>query len=170
MLGAASAIIDLIPDSVVDAKVSRDLKAGIALLAEYEEKELLSEIFVVALASNNLNKYTYERIVEIIERFGEARKIVFVTGYGNNEMKPVAEFIRTLPENYPNVAVADWETEIAKHTDWLYADNVHVKNQDGKILYAELIEKAIRRLREPGEPLPSDEPLADISLTTPENP
>ena len=151
MLGAANAIIDTIPNSVVDALVSRDLKAGLALLEEYEESGELSEVFVIALASNNINKLTRDRIVEIIERFGPGRKIVFVTGYGNSNMKPVAEFIRTLPETYGNVAVADWEAGISEHTEWLYGDNVHVKDYAGKQLYADLIADAIDRLIYPDD-------------------
>ncbi|MCL2350901.1 MAG: acyltransferase, partial [Firmicutes bacterium] len=145
-LGASSAILETIPGSVVDAAESRDIRAGLTLLADYAEKGTLGDVIVVSLADNNLNRKTDERLLEVIRTYAADRKVVLVTGYGNADMQPVADFIRTLPEAYPNVAVADWAEAVALHTDWLYSDNTHIKSRDGKQLYADLIAEAIGRL------------------------
>jgi len=129
----------------IDAKVGRTMPTGYDILESREQEGLLQDanVIVVSLA-NNIANDSIEKAQDIIGLVRPGQRLVFVTGHGHANMKPINDFLRTLPDEYGWVTVADWDQAISQNAEWLGPDGVHVANNKANILYADLVTNAIQ--------------------------
>jgi hypothetical protein len=59
-------------------------------------------------------------------------------------MVDLSNKLRGLPQKYPNVTIADWETAISAQTDLLASDGVHIGGSKGYELYTDVVLQALR--------------------------
>ncbi|MDR3305748.1 MAG: acyltransferase [Clostridiales Family XIII bacterium] len=150
-LGAAAQIQETLGSVLVDAVESRNMGAAPGLVEQYENSGTLGEYVVVALATNVQN-FTIDKIYETIEVLPKGRRIIFVTPYGKDYMVEMAEFIRTLPDEYPFVTVADWDAAIRDHRELLAPDGLHMHTADSKQIFANCVAQAITQAgKKPGK-------------------
>ena len=143
MLGAAPAIEELLPESgVVDAKESRQVVQGKAIMEELAAAGKLGDTVVIALGTNS--PFNSSKGQEIIDYLGADRKVFWVNVYGANlqwEDQSNAA-IQTVVDNNDNVTLIDWNTPAGQNPDWFYNDGIHLK-PDGQKAYAQIIIDAI---------------------------
>jgi peptidoglycan/LPS O-acetylase OafA/YrhL len=141
-LGAADILNQTLQTALVDAKVSRNISAGIDLIEEWDYMSQLTNYFVVALFTNT-QSFTQDETIRFLDAVPSGRRVIVVTPYGKDYMEATAEFLRGLPAQYPYVTVADWNLAIRDHRDLLAPDGMHMKGDDSKQIYANIIAQAI---------------------------
>lgn len=138
MLGAAPSILEMLPDCVIDAKVSRQVTQADSVLDSLEQQNTLNQTVVIALGTNG--PFSTDTGQEIIDRLGSERTIYWVTVYGR-ELKWQEDSnaaIRKLAEDNENVHIIDWSQIAPEHAEWLYSDGIHL-TAEGRKGYAQMI-------------------------------
>jgi len=141
-LGASTALREAIPGAYIDAEVNRNMRDAEEIIKTLQENGMLGETVVIALASNASDD-TGDNADALVRMLGADYRVVFVTGFGKDFMAPANAHIRAMPGYFQNVVVADWETAIAAHQDWLAPDGVHTGTEESKELYAQVVVAAI---------------------------
>jgi hypothetical protein len=143
---ARKLLIETIPDCIVDAATSRQMAEGYDFLMQMQNNNSLREYIVVTLGTN-ANSNAPGKIEDIIRDIRPGHRLIFLTPY-NGVMTPswitykIMLYVRTLPEKYPFVTVADWAAHIEKQPWTLGSDKVHVAGSSVK-LYVDVIAEAI---------------------------
>ncbi|MDR2035796.1 MAG: acyltransferase [Coriobacteriales bacterium] len=133
-------------DAVVDAEVSRAMVNGIRILQELQESRSLGEYVVVALATN-AHADSFDSAVTICENLAPGHKMIFVTAYGNESMEELNAQLRTLPDTYPFVTIADWAAAISGQEHLLAADGYHLNGQEAIDIYVNVILNALEEAK-----------------------
>ena len=142
--GARSDILKAIGDATIDAKVSRNMAAGVSILRGWEESGALTDdaIIIVCLA-HNITDSTIKDAQQIVAMINPGQSLIMMTGHGHSNMEPVNEYIRSLPGAYNFITAADWDMTITQSPGLLSDDGVHVGKKQGNELYARLILRAL---------------------------
>ena len=138
---------EAIPGASIDGRVSRGMTAGVSIYREWMTLGLVEEndIIVFALA-NNVENGTITSLDSLIGDIGPKQSLVLVTGHGLENMRPINEYIRTLPDKYSFIVVADWDEAISANSSWLADDGIHISDSRGNKLYADVIVDALERV------------------------
>jgi peptidoglycan/LPS O-acetylase OafA/YrhL len=148
-LGARKVLTQAVPDCFVDAHGSRQVWEGYDLLMQWQKEGSLREYVVVALGTN-VNKNVFTKIDRIVADIEPGHRLIFVTPYngripGKKQLWfTTGEYMRTLPEKYPFVTVADWAALIGKQPKLIGSDKIHVGGNPNAIkLYTGCIVAAL---------------------------
>lgn len=142
MLGAAPELLETIPGSVIDAKESRQVRDGVAILKELQSDKKLGGTVVIELGTNSyFNESTGQEIIDYLDK---DTKIYWITVYGKylQDQERTNQVIRNLAEHNENVEIIAWDEEAAKHPDWFYNDGIHL-NGAGRSGFADLIRTSL---------------------------
>jgi len=157
-LGAQTTLTKEIPDCFVDAKVSRFVKESLDVLKNIYTKGNLREYVVIAVGTNG-NYTDQDYITKMIEYIPAGCRIVVVTpfdGRSNTNSKilnQTSEWMRSLPDIYEYVSVADWNSLISTQTNYLASDKVHMGGDTSRKLYTQCIVEALNEAAEkPAKP------------------
>jgi hypothetical protein len=118
--------------------------SGAEIVNDYVSRCELGEYVVLALFTNplpNMEDPTNETIAAI----PPGHRVIAVTPFGKDYMEETAEMVRRLPLWYDFITIADWNTAIRDHTDLLAPDGLHMKGDDSRQIYANLIAQAIEQ-------------------------
>lgn len=140
------------PGIYLDAEISRSIQSAPEILNRLKSEGKLRPYVVVGLATNAV--ISQDQIETIREIIGPDRRLVLVTGYGPSRatwIDPANRAIREAVKNHDDIYLADWNNAIQDHLDLLADDSVHPKDQQGRALYSQTIEKALARAQS-GEP------------------
>ena len=142
--GAKKEIDKVIENATIDGKTSRGMGAGLSILTDWKESGILTDdaIIVVCLA-NNISDSTVRDAQQIVDMIEPGQSLIMMTGHGLKNMAPANEFIRSLPNVYSYVTVADWDLTILKSPSLLSDDGIHIAKNQGNTLYADLILRAL---------------------------
>jgi len=172
-LGARKALIETIPNCTVDAAQNRQIWQGYELIMELQESGLLTEYVVIALGTNT-NHNAYEYIDKIIADIMPGYRLIFVTPFNGNVSETsitykTMEYLRTLPDIYPFVTIADWAGVIGPQKEIIGADTIHIGGNRAAInIYVEVIQNALAEAAT--KPAAWEEPAAEEPLLTEEVP
>lgn len=138
MLGASPSILGILPDCVIDAKVSRQVIQADSVIDSLENQDLLRQTVVIALGTNGT--FSTAKGQELIDRLGSGRTIYWVTVYGRDLswQEDSNATIRKLAEDNENVHIIDWSQAAAEHAEWFCADGIHL-SIEGRAAYAGVI-------------------------------
>ncbi len=136
MLGAADNISSSMPGCIVDAKESRQVKAGVEIAQGLEQQGNLKGTVVIALGTNGT--FSVETGQALIDYLGADRNIYWVYAYGVSWQDDSNSAIATLAANNANVTVIDWPAYAAGHSDYFYNDGIHL-NGTGRSAYAQML-------------------------------
>ncbi|MCL1895241.1 MAG: acyltransferase [Clostridiales bacterium] len=143
-LGAAEIIQQTLGSVIVDAEVSRNMGSGADIIRDYVARGELGEYVVIALFTNV--QYNTEPCTnDTIGAIPKGHRVIAVTPYGYDYMEDTARMVRDLPKFYDFVTVADWNAAIRDHDDLLAADGIHMKGDDSRQIYANLLAQAIEQ-------------------------
>ena len=138
MLGASPAILGMMPDCVIDAKVSRQVIQAHDVLDSLEKQGSLRQTVVIGLGTNG--PFSVATGQEIINRLGSGRTVYWVTAYGRDLrwQEESNATIRKLAEDNENVHIIDWAQAASGHAEWFVADGIHLSAQ-GRAAYAGVV-------------------------------
>lgn len=138
LLGASPSILGMMPDCVIDAKVSRQVLQADSVLDSLEQQNLLRQTVVIALGTNG--PFSVEKGQELINRLGSGRTVYWVTAYGTDLswQEDSNATIRQLAEINENVHIIDWAQAVSGHREWLCSDGIHL-NATGRDAYAGIV-------------------------------
>ncbi|MDE7232727.1 MAG: hypothetical protein K2N37_06615, partial [Lachnospiraceae bacterium] len=138
MLGAAPSILGILPDCVIDAKVSRQVIQAESVIDSLEKQDALRQTVVIGLGTNGT--FSTATGQELINRLGSGRTIYWVTVYGRDLswQEDSNATIRKLAEENENVHIIDWSQAASGHTEWFCADGIHL-SVEGRAAYAGII-------------------------------
>lgn len=149
-LRSNAAFSSLLPDTQVDAAVSRSFDDAFEIFQNEISSGTLSQTTVLAVGVNSLDNYQ-EDLQQFIAALPDGYRLIIVTPYNaNNEaqVKEVRDYELTLADTYNYVTVADWYKAATKHPEiWSGTDGVHYSDSDttGADLYVKTIQKAIEK-------------------------
>lgn len=141
-VGATPAIQRIMPNAVIDAKVSRSLKAAPGIVGQLAGQNALRRFVVISLNTNTAA--TTGDFDSIAQAAGPDHVLVLVTGHGDRSWIPTAnqaavDYVGAHPGN---AILADWNAAISAHPEMLAADGVH-PDGSGADIYANTIRDAI---------------------------
>lgn len=136
MLGAADNISSSMPGCIVDAKESRQVKAGVEIAQGLEQQGNLKGTVVIALGTNGT--FSQETGQALIDYLGTDRNIYWVYAYGVSWQDDSNSVIAALAANNANVTVIDWPAYASGHSDYFYNDGIHL-NGTGRSAYAQML-------------------------------
>ena len=142
MLGAAPELLETIPGSVIDAKESRQVRDGVAILKELQSDKKLGGTVVIELGTNSyFNESTGQEIIDYLDK---DTKIYWITVYGKylQDQERTNQVIRNLAEHNENVKIIAWNEEAAKNPEWFYDAGIHL-NGAGRSGFADLIRTSL---------------------------
>lgn len=136
MLGAVENLNNQFPNSYIDAKVSRTAwKAG-AILNELNEANMLGNPVVINLGANGDCSTSCKQ--EIMRICGD-RKVYWLNTTNNQDTNVR---LKNFATSYPNLHIIDWYTISLGHSEYFYADGIHLTGI-GRKVYTEVIFNAI---------------------------
>lgn len=130
----------------VDAEVSRAMVNGIGIVDNYQASKMLGEFVVIALATN-AHADSFESAIAICERLEPGHRLIFVTAHGTPSMADLSAALRTLPDTYPFVTIADWDAAISGQDYLLAADGYHLGGQEAIDIYVNVVLNAIEEAK-----------------------
>lgn len=142
MLGAVPSLQELLPGSVINAEISRQVSDGVEILQALDARGELGATVVIALGLNGTFKEAVAQ--EVIDYLGTDCQIYWVDVYGKtvsweDESNKV---IHAIVEANDNVELIPWNELAQGQDDWFYSDGIHLK-PDGQVAYANLIYESI---------------------------
>ncbi|MGN6711216.1 acyltransferase family protein [Anaerocolumna jejuensis] len=142
MLGAAPSLKKAMPDSIIDAKESRQVVKAKEIIDNLSSEEKLGRTVIIALGTNG--PFSESKGQELIDQLGKDRTIYWITVYGKQLQwqDKSNSTIRKLAEENENVSIIDWENAVSSHSEWLYKDGIHL-NSKGQAAYTDLIVRSI---------------------------
>ena len=127
MLDVAPALEADIPGVVVDAAVSRQWDAGVALVQQLKAEHTLGAIVVIDLGTNG--PVSWQQFTNMMEALAGVSRVVFVTVHLPPSYSWSASVNEVLQEGvvrYPQGRLADFNKLAEAHPSWFGADGVHM--------------------------------------------
>lgn len=141
MLGAVVALRRVLGDVDVDAAVSRQVSAGIAILAARRAAGTLGPTVVIHLGTNGT--FSASQLDQIMQIVSGERRVVFVNDRADRAWTgPNNAMLAADVPRYPNARLADWYDESAGRPGLFWGDGIHLR-PDGAALYAHLIAETV---------------------------
>ena len=145
MLDAQAALQAAIPGIDVEAAVSRQWDAGVALAQQLRSEGDLGAIVVIDLGTNG--PVTWQQFTNMMAVLAGASRVVFVTIHVPSVLSWSQSVNSTLEQGvarYPRAVLADFNTLADRNPQWFGADGVHMAvGGPGDQAMATLIKSAI---------------------------
>ncbi len=142
MLASAAQLHAALPGIYIDARVSRQMTAGLVEVRSLARGGMLRQVVIVGLGTNGT--VTDGEIQELLTEIGPGRKLVLVNTF---EARPweheVNNVISAAAQRCPNVVLANWQASIEHHTGLLWGDGIHPR-PSGARLYARVVAAAVQ--------------------------
>lgn len=157
-LGVRQDLQEAIPDSIVDAQISRNMIQATDIVLEQQEQNLLREYVVVAIGTNPIGNYE-EETMRLVDGLDKGHKLILVTPNNpqasNGALSDEQRLLDLeLAQQYPFITVADWY-EVARAHPEIFAgtDGIHFEgNIEGSELYVGCIQQALEEAaKKPGK-------------------
>jgi len=147
MLAAAPQLQAALKGIYIDAAVSRQMSAGLAVVQGLADTGLLRSVVVLGLGTNGT--VTTGQIRQLLATMGPHHKLVLVNTFvprpwQNGDNRVLAAAAR----KHANVVLANWFATIEHRTGLLWDDDVHPR-PPGATLYARMVATAVWATRSP---------------------
>lgn len=138
LLGTSDELYKKFPNGYFNGKVSRTISQAKELVLELKEQGKLGNTLLFALANNG--DYSNRINKDFIELL-DGREIFWVNAVGADDPEFNDRF-REFAKDYPNIHIVEWDKAAQGHSEYFYADGIHVKG-DGIKAYVDTIYNAI---------------------------
>ncbi len=145
MLGSAPALMKTFGRAmVVDAKVSRQFKVGVELLEKRRQEGTLGDVVIVHLGDNGA--VTAPLLDRLLRAVADVPAVVLVAPKVPFTFEtPLRDMLYRRTQPLANVRIADWTTLASAHPEFLFADNVHLR-EPGSRAYASMLAETVLRM------------------------
>jgi peptidoglycan/LPS O-acetylase OafA/YrhL len=142
MLASATALRSALPGLYLDARVGRQMSAGVTAVRQLGRRPGLRPVVVVGLGTNGA--ITIQQLSALRAIAGPDRMVVLVSTYVPRPWQDEVNRVLALAaRRYPDVVLANWYAAIRNRTSLLWPDGVHPRPQGG-VLYARVVKAAVR--------------------------
>ena len=145
MLGSAPALMKTFGRAmVVDAKVSRQFKVGVELLEKRKQEGTLGDVVIVHLGDNGA--VTAPLLDRLLRAVADVPAVVLVAPKVPFTFEtPLRDMLYRRTQPLANVRIADWTTLASAHPEFLFTDNVHLR-EPGSRAYASMLAETVLRM------------------------
>jgi peptidoglycan/LPS O-acetylase OafA/YrhL len=143
MLAAAPELAAAMPGIYINAKVSRAMIAGVALVQDLAARKRLRQVMIVGLGTNGpIELYQVQQLRRAI---GPHRWLLLVNTFVPRSWEDeVNTTVYRAIRRYPNVLMINWRKAIEHRTDLLWGDGIHPMSTGGT-LYAQVVRSVVVR-------------------------
>ncbi|HEX6523617.1 MAG TPA: acyltransferase family protein [Streptosporangiaceae bacterium] len=142
MLASASALEAGMPGVYLDAKVGRQMQAGVQVVQGLAATGGLRRYVVVGLGTNGV--ISPGEILQLRDAVGPHRELILVNTFGPMSWESeVNNVLAAATWHKPDVELVNWAQAIAPYPNLLWSDGIHPR-PSGASLYARLVANAIR--------------------------
>jgi len=142
MLASAAALERLLPGVYIDAKLDRQMSAGLAAIQNLAAAGRLRPLVVIGLGTNG--DVTTTQLRQLRRLIGPGRQLVLVNTFGPESWEhEVNGALGAAARHFPHTQLADWYQAIAAQTGLLWPDGIHPRPA-GATLYAHVVIKALK--------------------------
>lgn len=138
MLGAVSNLYAQFENGYFDAQVSRSPWVANGILRDLKSRGMLGNPVVINLGANG--DCSEENKIDILN-ICEDRDVYWVTVTNDRNVNVNAK-LKNLADQYERLHVVDWEAVSRGHSEYFYADGIHLTNE-GRVAYTQAIYDAI---------------------------
>jgi peptidoglycan/LPS O-acetylase OafA/YrhL len=142
MLASATALEAALPGAYIDAKIDRQMQAGLTLIRSLAATGRLRQIVVVGLGTNG--GITASQLRQLQRAVGPGRELVLVSTFGPQAWEhAVNTALAAAARRGKHTELADWHQAIAAQPALLWPDGIHPRPA-GARLYARVVLAAIK--------------------------
>ena len=123
-------------NSAIDAKVSRQFREGINLVAQLRQQGRLAPVLIVHLGTNG--PPTPADVDAMVRAAGGSRVLFITVRVSRSWEAQTNDVLRAAPSRHPSAAVVDWFAHSEGHRDWFQSDGAHLTARGGDA-YAALV-------------------------------
>lgn len=140
MAGSSQNLKKMIPSSLVDATVSRQLVPTINLFEKYKQNGALYPNVLIGLGTNG--PFKMSDVDNLMRILGDKRRVFWVNVYvpSRSWQQPVNQLLSQAEKKYKNLYIINWNGFAKNHSKLLYADHTH-PNVEGSKYYSVMITK-----------------------------
>ena len=158
MLSAAGPLkAQLGGSSAIDAKVSRQFREGVGIVAELGRQDRLAPVVLVHLGTNG--PPTPAEVDAMVGAAAGRRVLLVTVRLTRSWMAESNQVLAGAPARHQNVTLVDWFTHSEGHPDWFLSDGTHLTTR-GSEAYTALIGSALAATSAPP-------PVTTIPVTVP---
>ena len=145
LLSASEELLNIYPDAIIDAEVSRQIYQEQGPYKQYLSEGKVHNTIIMALGTNGT--LTSDEVESSLELIGDNHSILWVNNYCPEDSWQDSNnaYLQEIAQSHKNVTIVDWYSLISQHPEWLYEDGVH-PNEDGQVQYAQLIQSTLNDL------------------------
>ncbi len=137
MLGAATELTQQLPNTVVDAAVSRQVFTVVDILKRMRDTNKLGDVVILHIGNNG--DFSAAQFDEVMATLGVTRRVIFLTLKEPRAWEePNNAVIAAGVARYPNTALVDWRGMSMEHAEYFGADEIHL-TPAGAQAYAALV-------------------------------
>lgn len=151
-LGMRDALMKEIPNCNVNAKVSRFLHQGEAVMKSMDQNGQLKKNVIIALGNNVYPNFKASS-EQLVQSLPKGSRILFVTPYqrgleASSDVEKYAAWLPSFAEKYPFVEVVDWNKLGKENPDFFaHTDGVHFyESPPASQAYVNLIKEGLDKL------------------------
>jgi hypothetical protein len=142
LLASATALERVLPGVYIDAKLGRQMDAGLAVIRSLAAAGRLRPLVVVSLGTNG--DVTAAQLRQLHRVIGADRELVLVNTFGPESWEhEVNAALDAAARHFRHTQLADWDWAIAARTALLWPDGIHPR-PSGATLYAHIVIKALK--------------------------
>jgi hypothetical protein len=159
MAAGAMALHAVLPGIYIDARPSRQMPAGLAVLRRLARSGRLRPVVVVGLGTNYI--VTTGELRQLMRLLGPDRKLVLINTFVPDQWsKEVNITMAAFVRQHPGIVLADWFDAIRHRTYLLWPDDIHPQ-LPGTRVYARMVYRAVQATRDvPSPPAAAWPPVA----------
>jgi peptidoglycan/LPS O-acetylase OafA/YrhL/lysophospholipase L1-like esterase len=144
-LGAKPTLLSKIPNALVDAAVSRNMRAAAGLLSSYKSSGRLPKYIVISLVTNDAS-YNGDTLQNLLTIAGDGHIFIFVTGYAGTSQPRERHntIVKDFASARSNVYIADWWSAAVNNPSYLAPDGIHLTGT-GMSAFTGIVLSALQR-------------------------
>ncbi|MFM1540209.1 acyltransferase family protein [Helcococcus ovis] len=123
-VNVGSRISDLYPDSIIDAKISRQLYNSLPVFEQYKKYDSENTALVVMLGTNGF--FSESDLDNIVKLYPKSRKVFINVKMPYSWEKQVNETYANYVKKHPDIKLVDWYSVASKNPDYLASDQTHL--------------------------------------------
>ncbi|RMC46348.1 MULTISPECIES: acyltransferase family protein [unclassified Lactobacillus] len=142
MASSSNDLTRLMPKSIIDAAVSRQVNASFGLLDHYKSQHVLADNVLIALGTNGA--FPMSDLNQLMQLIGSKRQVFWINTYVPNRpwQNQVNQSLTKAARRYHNLNIIDWCNYAKSHPNWFYDDHTH-PTPIGSKYYSAFVVKAI---------------------------
>jgi peptidoglycan/LPS O-acetylase OafA/YrhL len=140
MLASARELARAMPGIYINARINREMVAGVSLVDRLSRTQRLRRVVIVGLGTNG--PVTAGQVGRLRTAIGDRWLVLINTFVPRSWEHEVNATLARAASHYPNVLLVNWHDAIEHHQALLWSDDIHPQPVGGK-LYAGVVRKVV---------------------------